>query len=131
MERSGRLHEKNEGKIKYSRIPIIDLDSRKEKEKYRAHKHSKRNKKAINEYTDWNHGETFENNPIKISRDRYRLVQIRRYINTARKRREAVRNQRGLSGKIASTLGKWRTRQLETSLKKLQEEADNNDVRPI
>ena len=55
---------KNEDKIKYSRIPIVDLGSRKEKEKYRARKHSKRNKKAINEYTDWNHGETFENNPI-------------------------------------------------------------------
>ena len=121
----------NADKIKYSRTPIIDLDSRKEKEKYRAHKQSKRNKKTIKEYIDWNHGETFENNPITISRDHYRLVQIRRYINTARKRRAAVRNQRGLSGKIASTLGKWRTRQLENSLKKLQEAADNNDMRPI
>ena len=35
----------NADKIKYSRTPIIDLDSRKEKEKYRAHKQSKRNKK--------------------------------------------------------------------------------------
>ena len=87
--------------------------------------------KEINEYIDWNNGETFENNPINISRDHYRLVQIRRYINTARKRRAAVRNQRGLSGKIASTLGKWRTRQLENSLKKLQEAADNNDMKPI
>ena len=34
----------NRGKIKYSTTPIIDLDSRKEKEKYRAHKHNKRNK---------------------------------------------------------------------------------------
>merc|ERR1712105_519867 len=69
--------------------------------------------------------------PIKISRGHYRLAQIRRYINTARKRRAAVRNQRGLSGKIASTLGKWRTRQLENSLRKLQEAADNNDMGPI
>ena len=64
--------------------------------------------KEIKEYTDWNNGETFENNPINISRDNYRLVQIRKYINTARKRKAAVRNQRGLSGKIASTLGKWK-----------------------
>ena len=87
--------------------------------------------KEINEYIDWNNGETFENNPINISRDHYRLVQIRRYINTARKRKAAVRNQRGLSGKIASTLGKWKTRQLENSLKKLQEAAGNNDMKPI
>ena len=45
MERSSRLHGENVDKIKYSRTPIIDLDSRKEKEKYRAHKQSKRNKK--------------------------------------------------------------------------------------
>ena len=87
--------------------------------------------KEIKEYTDWNNGETFENNPINISRDNYRLVQIRKYINAARKRKAAVRNQRGLSGKIASTLGKWRTRQLESSLKKLQDAADNNDMKPI
>ena len=35
----------NKDKIKYSRTPIIDLDSRKETEKYRAHKQNKRNKK--------------------------------------------------------------------------------------
>ena len=34
----------NKDKIKYSKTPIIDLDSRKEKEKYRAHKHNKKNK---------------------------------------------------------------------------------------
>ena len=121
----------NRDRIKYSKTPIIDLDSKKEKEKYRAHRHNKRNKRTVKEYTDWNYDETFENNPIKISRDHYRLIQIRKYINTARKRRAAVRNQRGMSGKIASTLGKWRARQLETSLKKLQEAAGNNDMKPI
>ena len=55
--------------------------------------------KEIKEYTDWNNDETFENNPINISRDNYRLLQIRKYINTARKRKAAVRNQRGMSGK--------------------------------
>ena len=35
----------NRGEIKYSKTPIIDLDSREEKEKYRAHRHNKRNKK--------------------------------------------------------------------------------------
>ena len=34
----------NVDKIKYSKTPIIDLDSGKGKEKYRAHKQSKRNK---------------------------------------------------------------------------------------
>ena len=42
-----------------------------------------------------------------------------------------MRNQRGLSGEIASALGKWRTLQLETSLKKLQAAAGDNDMKPI
>ena len=75
---------RNKDKIKYSRTPNIDLDNGNEKRRYRAYKNSKRNMKEIKEYTDWNNGETFENNPINISRDNYRLVQIRKYISTAR-----------------------------------------------
>ena len=35
-------------------------------------------KLAIQEYADWNNGETFENNPIRITRDHYRIVQSRK-----------------------------------------------------
>ena len=43
----------------------------------------------------------------------------------------AIRTEQGIRGTIAHTLGKWKTRQLESSLKKLQEAADNNDAQPI
>ena len=43
----------------------------------------------------------------------------------------ALRTKQGLAGTIAPTLGKWKTRQLEATLKNLQEAADNNDMHPI
>ena len=43
----------------------------------------------------------------------------------------AVRTKQGLTGTITHTLGKWTTRQLEASRKKLQEAADNLDMRLI
>ena len=86
----------------------------------------------IKEYTDWNNGETFENNPINISRYNYRLVQIRKYINTARKRKAAVRNQRGLIGKNCINTRKMENKTIrKLTQKKLQDAADNNDMKPI
>ena len=42
-----------------------------------------------------------------------------------------IRAKQGLTGTIAQTLGKWKTRQLEASLKKLQDAAGNNDTQSI
>ena len=79
---------KNRDQIRYSRTPIIDLGKRKNR-KYRAYRRNREKRKAIQEYTDWNDDETFGNKPIIISKDHYRIVQIRRYGNTERKRRAA------------------------------------------
>ena len=46
-------------------------------------------------------------------------------------RKTAVRINQCLNGTIAHTLGKWKNRQLEASLQKLQEAANNNDMQPI
>ena len=43
----------------------------------------------------------------------------------------AIRTKQGLKGTTARTLGKWKTRQSEASLRKLQEESDDNDMLPI
>ena len=48
-----------------------------------------------------------------------------------KKKRIAIRDKQGLRGKIAHTLAKWRNRQLEATLKKLQAASDNNDMKPI
>ena len=45
--------------------------------------------------------------------------------------RKAISAQKGLTGAITQTLGKWKTRKLEEALKKLQQAADNNDMRPL
>ena len=42
-----------------------------------------------------------------------------------------IRAKQGLKGTITHTKGKWETRQLEESLKNLQEAADSNDIQPI
>lgn len=47
------------------------------------------------------------------------------------RRKTAIRINQGLNGTIAHTLGTWRDRQLEASLQKLQEAANNNDMQPI
>jgi len=89
----------NQANIKYSRTPIIDLGKR--TKTYRTSRGKKQMKATIHEYVDWNYDETFGKNPINITRDQYRIVQIRNYINTARRRRAAVRNQLGLNGTMA------------------------------
>ena len=61
----------------------------------------------------------------------HRLERIRIYVRTERRRRMEIRTKQGLDGTIAQTLGKWKTRQLEEPLKKLQQAADNNDMQPI
>ena len=105
----------NQTNVKYSRIHIIDVN--KQRRTYGTSRGGKQAKATIREYTDWNYGKTFEENPINIYRDQYRIVQIRNYINTVRRRRAAVRNQLGLNGTIASILGKWKMRQLGNALK--------------
>ena len=60
----------------------------------------KQAKSTIREYTDWNHGKTFAEKPIQIERDKYRITQIRKYIQTERKRRISVRTKQGLNGRI-------------------------------
>ena len=67
--------------------------------------------------------------PIHIGK--HRIAQIRNYVHTERRREVAIRSKQGLSGNITHILVKWKTRQLEASLKKLQEAADNNDMKPI
>ena len=64
----------------------------------------RQSKPTIREYTDWNYGKTFKEKPIQIERDKYRITQIRKYIQTERKRRIAVRTKQGLNGRIPHTL---------------------------
>ena len=76
-------------------------------------------------------GGPFHEKPIQIERNAHRLARIRNYAHADRSRRMAIRTKQGLTGAITQTLGKWKTRKLEESLKKLQEAADNNDMLPI
>ena len=101
------------------------------KKKPKGVQKKKQSKTTIREYTDWNNGKTFTEKPIQIERDKYRITQIRKYIQTERKRRISVRTKQGLNGRISHTLGKWRSGQLEVALQKLQEAANNNDMQPI
>ena len=124
--------QENRKEIIFGNKPVIDLErgSRNQKNPKEAPK-KKHDKPTIKEYTDWNHGKTFTEKPIQIERDKYRITQIRKYIQTERKRRIAVRTKQGLNGRITHTLGKWRSRQLEATLRKLQEAANNSDMQPI
>ena len=86
---------------------------------------------TIKEYTDWNNGKNFTEKPIQINRDTYRITQIRNYIHTERRRKEAIQTKQGLCGTITYTIGKWKMRQLESPIQELQEAAENNDMQPI
>ena len=108
MERCGRLHQReNQTNIKYSRTPIIDIN--KQTRTYRTSRGKKQVKATIHEYTDWNHGETFKENPINIYRDPRRIVQIRNYINTVRRRRRrSGKKRKGREGEPVETLREGR-----------------------
>ena len=119
----------NKQEITYGRRPIIEL--RKPQRTYRASRGKSYTIRTIREYTDWGGKDTFNRKPIKVLRNTHKIAQMRNYIHTERKRRAAMRSKQGLCRKITYILGKWKTRQLEVTLQKLQDAADNNDMQPI
>ena len=114
--------------IYYERHQIIDLD--KPIRTYRASKGKQHSNMPIREYADWNKGKSFTEKPIQMGK--YAPHGKDTKLRTHRKEKKmAIRTKRSRTGTITHTLGKWKTRQLEASLKKLQEAAGNNDMRPI
>ena len=124
-----RYTKENKKEIVYDRRPIIELG--KPQRTYRSSRGKAHTNRTIREYTDWNGKETFDRKPIEILRNTHKISQMRNYIHTERKRRASMRSKQGLCGKITYILGKWKTRQLEVTLQKLQDAAGNNDTQPI
>ena len=82
--------QENRNEITLDSKPIIDLEKRKESRMNQRNLHDtpkrRKNKPSIREYTDWGHGKTFTEKPIQIERDQYRITQIRKFIQTERKK---------------------------------------------